>query len=540
MNRLTLRLKLLIGFGTIAIILIATVIIAYHTIVVIDESADALNQKVEQRELALLLMESGFKESSGVRAFVATGQKESLSLLKDGQSEYEEVGAKLASKLNDGEEKTLYEEVRRAHDAFTAALDREQQAKSSGRSSEITQLCAEEEEALSKLDKTNDNLVAHLGENETELNKSQDAAVSSGKTMILTLALIGIVVGGVVGVSISRSILVAVQKMCDFIGEISRNNLAIEDVKLDSKDEIAEACTALNQMKANLSHVLLEILDNSQHLASASEQLSATSQHITANAEETATQANVVAGAGEQVSSNLGVVAGSSEEMMASIREISKSTSEAARVASNAVVVAANTSGKMSRLGESSQEIGKVIKVITEIAEQTNLLALNATIEAARAGEAGKGFAVVANEVKGLANETAKATEDIGRRIEAIQADTKDAVVAITEISTVINQLNEISGSIASAVEEQTATTNEMGRNVAEAAKGSNEIAANITGVAEAARNTSTGAAETHTAAGDLARMAATMQKQLQQFRLRRNTSGFEINSNTRAKSAHA
>jgi methyl-accepting chemotaxis protein len=490
-------------------------------------------------------MESVFKESSGVRAFMATGQKQSLNLMKDGQSEYDEVSAKLSSTLEAGKEKALYDEVRRTHDAFRDILDREQQSKNSGRSTEIAQLCAEEEDALSRLDKATDNLVAHLGETQSELNKEQDAAVSSGKTTVFALALVGIVVGGVIGASISHSILRAVQKMGDFIGEISRNNLAIEDVQLDSKDEIAQACAALNQMKANLSSVLLEIHDNSQQLASASEQLSATSQHITANAEETATQANVVASAGEQVSSNLGVVASSSEEMMASIREISKSTSEAARVANNAVGVAASTSSKMSRLGESSQEVGKVIKVITAIAEQTNLLALNATIEAARAGEAGKGFAVVANEVKGLANETAKATEDIGSRIEAIQADTRDAVVAITEISAVINQLNEISGAIASAVEEQTATTNEMGRNISEAAKGSNEIAANISGVAEAARNTSTGASETHTAAGELARMAATMQKQLQQFRLGKSASGphssfAEVKSTQRAKATHA
>src|SRR5436853_254450 len=159
---------------------------------------------------------------------------------------------------------------------------------------------------------------------------------------------------------------------------------------------------------------------------------------------------------------------------------------EAASVASSAVGTAENPTATVSKLGSSSAEIGQVIRVITEIAEQTNLLALNATIEAARAGEAGKGFAVVANEVKELAKETAKATEDISRKIEAIQADTRGAVAAIEQIGKVINQINDLQNAIASAVEEQTATTGEISRNVGEAARGSNEIAQSITGGATA------------------------------------------------------
>ena len=193
---------------------------------------------------------------------------------------------------------------------------------------------------------------------------------------------------------------------------------------------------------------------------------------MAANAEETSAQANVVSAASEQVSKNVQTVATGVEEMNSSIREIAKNATESARVAGQAVSAADTANKTISKLGESSSEIGKVIKVITSIAEQTNLLALNATIEAARAGEAGKGFAVVANEVKELAKETAKATEDIGHKIEAIQADTRGAVDSIQQIGKVIAQINDISNTIASAVEEQTATANEMSRNVGEAAKG--------------------------------------------------------------------
>jgi methyl-accepting chemotaxis protein len=176
------------------------------------------------------------------------------------------------------------------------------------------------------------------------------------------------------------------------------------------------------------------------------------------------------------------------------------------------------TNSTITKLGVSSEEIGNVLKAITSIAEQTNLLALNATIEAARAGEAGKGFAVVANEVKELAKETAKATEDITRKIEAIQSDTRGAVDAIGEITGVIRQINDISGTIASAVEEQSATTAEIGRNVEQAARGSGEIAGNITGVATAAQSTSTGAQSAQQAARELAQMAAELQQMVGKF----------------------
>jgi methyl-accepting chemotaxis protein len=297
--------------------------------------------------------------------------------------------------------------------------------------------------------------------------------------------------------------------------QLGAGDLMVEIAPKSDADELSKSFQGAVQ---SLRTTMLRMAETSVSLSGAAEELGAVSRQMGANADETSSQANVVAAAAEQVSMNVQTVASSTEEMSASIKEVAKNAAEAARVASTAVKVASRTNIIVTKLGESSGEIGKVIKVITSIAEQTNLLALIATIEAARAGDAGKGFAVVANEVKELAKETARATEDIGRKIAAIQSDAKEAVEAIAQISLTIDQVNDIQSTIAGAVEEQAATTNEIGRNVSEAAQASSDIAQNIAGVAQAAQSTSSGAGQCQGAAAELGLMSTEMQSLVAQF----------------------
>lgn len=302
--------------------------------------------------------------------------------------------------------------------------------------------------------------------------------------------------------------------------ENATNGDLTQRVHFSGSDAISRVATSFNGLMDKISGSFVTITEMAQTVASAAEELSAVSARIGEVSEETAVQAGSVSSAADEVSQNVQGVALAAEQMTATISEISSNSAHASNIVANATDVARDTNDIITQLGRSSEEVGNVIKVISAIAQQTNLLALNATIEAARAGESGKGFAVVANEVKELAKETATATEDISKRIKSMQDDTRTSVDAIAQISEIVEQINELQSSVAGAVEEQSITMADIGRNASEAASGSDEIARSVSGVASAADETKRGVTESLGAAENLASMALELQDLIQQFKV--------------------
>lgn len=379
---------------------------------------------------------------------------------------------------------------------------------------------------------------------------TQEAMLSAAqqtKWNVGTVSAVAVVIGAILAVLIALGISRPILKGVKFAKTMAGGDLT-EQLYLDQKDEIGVLAESLNTMSKNLRDMIQKIANNASTLAGSSTELSATSTQIAGGAEEMSTQSSTVAAAseematnmnnmatsGEQMSANMKTVAASVEEMTASVSEIAKNAEQASTVANEASELADESNQRIGQLGSAADEIGKVIEVIQDIAEQTNLLALNATIEAARAGDAGKGFAVVATEVKELAKQTAEATEDISNRIQAIQSSSEDSVGAIGRIREVIRNVNEVSSTIASAVEEQSITTKEIAQNIAQAASATEtvskgvtesasagqEITRNITGVDTAAKQTAEGAAQIQTASQELSRAAEELNSFVGQFKI--------------------
>jgi methyl-accepting chemotaxis protein len=382
---------------------------------------------------------------------------------------------------------------------------------------------------------------------QNELGPVASQNMANGIMIAMTVSGIAILVGVVVGFVVALGITRPVVAMTKAMGVLANGDMTVQIPAQGQKDEIGAMAKAVQVFKDNMIEAdrlraeqeetkkraeaarrqgMLDMADRFESsvggivngVTSAATELQATAQALSATAEETSRQSTAVAAASEQTTQNVQTVAAATEELSSSIREIGNQVTESSRIVAGAVTQAEDTNAKVKGLADAAQKIGEVVTLINEIASQTNLLALNATIEAARAGEAGKGFAVVASEVKNLATQTGRATEEIAGQVKAIQDSTESAAQAIHAITVTINRVNEISTAIASAVEEQGAATQEISRNVQEASTGTAEVSTNITGVTQASQQTSAGSTQVLASASELASNGERLKKEVDTF----------------------
>ena len=346
---------------------------------------------------------------------------------------------------------------------------------------------------------------------------AQEKQFTTIQVNLLLLGLVATVIATVLSLSVTHSIVGPVELAMHALEAVAKGDLTAH-LPITGEDELGRLANALNQACESLRSTLMEIVDGINTVASASAELSAVSQQVEINSQGTTVQAQAVSKVSAEVNENVQSVAEASGKNAESIREIAHNLAESVKIAADAVNTAQKTNQTIADLGTSSAEIGEVIKVIQSIAQQTNLLALNATIEAARAGDAGRGFSVVANEVKELAKSTSAATEDIAAKIETIQANTTNAVGAISTVGQIIEKISTLQHSISIAIEQQTMTTNEISRSIQDAAGGARQIDQSTSVVAQAAMNTTDGANQTKVAANELAQLSARLNMLISQF----------------------
>lgn len=518
------KVKLIIALGVLAVIAIAVGLVGIRSLAETNKDSQHLYNenvismialgRVHQEELKTRMLVNGHASALDAKTMAEweTKIQESDAELAKWEAEYEKAGPEDQATWN--EFKVAWKKWQDYRDSTLLPLSRTNQNEAfntalTGTSADLTGAAAD---LLDELEAYDSGLAKQTAD------KAGDA-YRSARIAVISLLVIGLLVAGALSLVITKLIVAPLRRVSGVLDAMAAGDLT-QNAQVHSKDEVGQMAASLVRAQDGVRQAITALAQSAETLAGSADELTNVSQQIADTAQDASSQAGVVSEASEEVSRNVQTVAAGSEEMGAAIREISQSANDAAGVASQAVSAAAATNATVAKLGESSVEIGNVVKVITSIAEQTNLLALNATIEAARAGEAGKGFAVVANEVKDLAQETAQATENISKRVEAIQADTDSAVAAIEQISGIIAQINDYQMTIASAVEEQTATTNEMSRSIMEASTGSTSIADNIASVAAAAQTTSTTVGETQRSAEELSRMSSDLQALVSRFRV--------------------
>ena len=523
LSRFRLPVKLGIGFGLVLVLtgLLGTVALI-KVVSLRDAARDLANDEVvSARLLGAMDAASGQFRVAQLQEIVgddpAARQTEKQTMEQE-RGNLEEALDQYRTLVNGGQEQTMFAALQQDWAGYLQVSAKIAQLAEAGRTHDAMSLV--KSDALKVNDKVQDDITALVDsgtEGAVDAGLGAEATGSSARWWTLGLLAVTLVLGVLIALLISRSVSGPVSQVLDALRRMIGGDLRAR-VGYRGADEIGEISTAVNELAASTAEAMHAAGDSATELTEASRRLSETATRIAHTAEESAQEAASVSATAAQVSLSVTTMAAGGEQMGASIVEISRTAGQAAELGSTAVGNVQSATATMQTLAESSAQIGDVVQVITAIAEQTNLLALNATIEAARAGELGKGFAVVASEVKDLAQETSRATHTITGQVSAIQQASTAANEMIDSIRDVIEQINSFQTTISAAVEQQTATTAELNRNITEASEGSAQIAGNIATVAQAAEATSAEVAHAESAADGLADMSNRLQRLVSRY----------------------
>ena len=533
LKHLTVRSRLFFGFGILIVFMVGALLYSRHTLKdQLGELSQLSREFLEQSTKvgATLTNIQGLPAAETAAAMQAQTVayadpdefQSSLRRIKQGREQFTAslgvVGVELKGPGVAGAVDETMDAARRFYEAIDKALAKFTAGeKAEGMDVILNRGFQLEDSLISKIGELQTMCIEGQKQKIAESKATQDAQLKRIQLNLLLIGVTATIIAIALALNVTHSIVAPVELAMHALEATAKGDLTA-NIPITGDDELGRLSSALNQACSSLRSTLMDIVDGINTVASASAELSAVSQQVEVNSEGTTRQAQSVSKVSADVNTSIQSVAEASEKNAESMRDIASNLAESVKIASDAVHTAQQTNQTIADLGTSSAEIGEVIKVIQSIAQQTNLLALNATIEAARAGEAGRGFAVVANEVKELAKSTSTATEDIARKIEAIQSNTANAVAAISTVGSIIQKISTLQHSIALAIEQQTMTTNEISRSIQSAAEGSLQIDQSTTVVAQAAMNTTDGANQTKIAANELAELSARLNQLISRF----------------------
>jgi methyl-accepting chemotaxis protein len=535
-RKLTLNLKLAIGFGALLLIVAGLMSTSYFSVQRLADLSATADAKSTEAYLARSIQTVITERKVGIRSFLLSGNESHMQKYEESNVLLTEDFSKLESLLTNAEGKQVLTQLRHASDEYDRSAKRVAQLKRDGKAREGAELLLGPamSQVRSEMEKEIADFIALAQTLRSRAREEQATAESRATISILALGLTGIVLGFVVATVIARSILASIAAMLHVIEEVAANNLAVEDLEVTCDDEFGHAAAALNQMKSSLGKMIHSIAGAAEHVASASEELSSSATQQARGAETQKSQAMQVGMAMKEMSSTVNDVSGHSNRAAEASRQAAETAREGGTIVESSLDTmrgiadsVSATAKKVEDLGKSSDQIGRIIGVIDDIADQTNLLALNAAIEAARAGEQGRGFAVVADEVRKLAERTTSATKEVAQMVRNIQNETKTAVAAmhngtkqvehgvitttkagdsLKQIIHMAEQVGEMISHIATAATEQASATEQVNQNVEQ--------------ITRVLQESAVGAQQSAIACQDLSGLALDLQKMVGSFKL--------------------